>query len=388
MKNDFLTSFFDEINKNIFENLESNSLSLYTGLSGQILFYSIYLKKNRLEANLLNFRKMIEKLFFALNNQQYNLFFCDGLVGVTFLIRHLEEEGLLEDYDYSDFLKEVDSLFLSNLKKEAVDLNKIDFLHGNLGIANYFLEFNLTQNISEDYNVYFETTTLIIENHLSRIQLNENNVELINFGLSHGLSSYLVYFTKLFKLTNENRYKQNILNIIEVYKYFFNTNKQSCFPSQGFSRGNSNYEVSLGWCYGDQTISYCIYKAGEVLGLKKIVDFSIEIVQHWSKKNSIELAITNPFYDNMFCHGLSGVAYLNKKWYQILKKESLINNYTLFMEEIVKSEKLFHKYDNMSSGYKENFCLLDGSCGLGMVIIDSLEDANLENNWDRFFLLN
>lgn len=388
MKTDFLSNFFDVINKKIFKNLENTPVSLYTGIGGQILFYSIYLKKYGSDDDLNNFRKMIENLFFGLNEQQYNFFFCDGLVGVAFLIRHLEEEGLLKDFDYSDFLNDVDNFFYSILQKEVQKMNEIDFLHGNLGIANYFLEFELIKDISKNHSAYFDKTTLVIESHLSRIKLNENNDELINFGLSHGLSSYLVFFSKLFKLTNENRYKENIFKIIEVYKYFYNRNEQSSFPSQGYTRNNSNYEVSLGWCYGDQTISYCIYKAGNLLKEDKIIDFSLEIVEHWSKKNSIHSAITNPFYDNMFCHGLSGVAYLNKKWYQISKKEDLIENHKFFINEIYKSERLFQKYDSIDSNYKENLGLLDGSCGLGLVIIDSLEDINSKNKWDRFFLLN
>lgn len=388
MKEEFLSDFFEKINKNIFDNIDDKQISLFTGLSGQILYYSMYFKKYGTEKDRFNYRKIIEKLFIAINNQHYNHFYCDGLVGVAFLIRYLEEEKLLLEYDYLDFLKEVESFFITILKNNIDDLNKIDFLHGNLGIANYFLEFNLIPDISVNHTIYYDKTTKVIENHLSRIELNEKNVELINFGLSHGLSSYLVYFSKLFKLSKDNRYKENILKIIDVYQYFFNKNEQSCFPSQGYTRTNSNYEVSLGWCYGDQTISFCIYKAGELLNDKKIIDFSIEIVNHWSKKNTIKLALTNPLYDNMFCHGLASVSYINKKWYQILKEERLMNNHKLFINKIITSDRLFLKYDNMGFGYIENYNLLDGSCGLGLVIIDSLEDINLKNNWDKFFLLN
>lgn len=387
MIDDFYIDFFKKVNKNILSKNDNKPIALYTGLAGQLLYYSTYSKHFTDETGRQEFRALVETFFDSLNTQNYDSSFCSGLSGVAFLLRHLDRQQMLEGYDYAEFLEQVDQHLLEITQKEVNDLDEVDFLHGFLGIANYLMEFRQLSTVS-DQPVPFGNITKAISEHLDRIDLSDKNTELINFGLSHGLASYIQYFIKLYKHTNALECKIYIGKIVAIYRYFFNEAEQSCFPSQGYTRQDSNYNVNLGWCYGDQTISYSLYKAGELLNDEQLKEFSILVLNHWIMKNSADSAFISPLYDSMFCHGLAGVAHMCKKWYIITGNEALHQNYHYFINKIKESKMLFSKFDNLKDGYAENFWLLDGSCGLGLVLLDSLQEIEKENDWDYFFLLN
>lgn len=387
MTGDFYSNFFEKVNSSILEHPQGKPLALYTGLAGQVLYYSEYLKKFDNHDNRSNFKYLVETLFEALNTQNYDSSFCSGLSGISFLMRHLAAQDLLEGFDYEEFLEQVDIYFVETISKEVDSVDQIDFLHGYLGIANYLLEF--ATNIKIVTNIaHYEVITSQIISHLEKVRLDEDNTELINFGLSHGLASYIEYFIKLFRQTGFPQIRDYLRKIVTIYRYFYREDTQSCFPSQGYSIHNANYDVNLGWCYGDQTISYCLYKAGLFLEDNDIIDFSKNIVKKWILKNSVSSAFINPVYDNMFCHGLAGIAYVSKKWFVITGEEKLMENYKIFMNKIFSSEQLYSKFDNLTEVYAENFWLLDGSSGLGLVLLDSIEDNQSGASWDNFFLLN
>ncbi|QHC84741.1 hypothetical protein AS589_08060 [Empedobacter brevis] len=378
-----------EIEQAIYSNLENDNklgISVMTGLGGIAVFYAQLLKisPNNIEYKI-RYNHIIEKLFNKLNSEDFNLFYCDGLCGLATTLRLLEQNNLLEDYDLKDFFSETEAIFSNHLNRDIEDIEQIDFLHGNLGIINYFLNFS-TSNIQVDSI----KTIGFIDEYISSIELTNDNDKLINFGISHGMAGYLIILSKLYDLTENYLYKKIIDNIILIYLHFENMKEydKSIFPTMAFTTLNNKQQTNLGWCYGDQTISYAINRASRSFNndflMKKSLDYSL----YWSKKETCEKALRMP-YDYMFCHGVSSVTYLNKKFFELTNKEVFKDNYNSFLKNILmhKDDGIggYQRFSNVSKGYVNSLSVLDGIAGIGILLIDSyLENDKLI---DQIFLL-
>lgn len=91
----------------------------------------------------------------------------------------------------------------------------------------------------------------------------------------------------------------------------------------------------------------------------------------------------------MFCHGVSSVAYLNKKFYSLTKKNEYKSNYNKFLSEILTYDDSgyggYKRYDSPHYGYINSLSTLEGVTGVGIFLIDScLESDDLI---DKIFLL-
>lgn len=388
MKNIILKKIF-EIERGIYSNLENDNklgISVMTGLGGISMFYAQLLK---VEPNNLDYRmkfnNVIEKLFSKYEEEDFNLFYCDGLCGLVTALRLLEQNNLLEEYDLKDFFLEAETIFSEQLNKDIDNIEQIDFLHGNLGIINYFLNFS-NSNIQIDCI----KTVSFIDEYISSIELTNDNEKLINFGISHGMAGYLIILSKLYDLEENYLYKKIIDKIIAIYLHFEDVEKhdKSIFPTMAFTTLNNKQQTNLGWCYGDQTISYAINRVSKSFNNSFLMKKSLEYSLHWSKKNTCEKALRIP-YDYMFCHGVSSVTYLNKKIFELTNQKIFKHNYNSFLKNILmyKDEGVggYQRFSNVSKGYVNSLSVLDGVAGIGILLIDSyLENDNLI---DQIFLL-
>ncbi|MDR2206064.1 MAG: hypothetical protein LBE36_07905 [Flavobacteriaceae bacterium] len=361
---------------------ENLTVSLMTGLGGILLFYAklleIFPENEKYQKNI---NKIIDNLFFKLNSSQYNLFYCEGITGVSFVLYLLKKHPVFEKIETQSFHKDIDSLLYSHLKQDVLEIEQADFLHGNLGIINYFINFNKYRLLEKS-----KKTIDLIEKYVSSIELTPDNSVLINFGLSHGLASYLMILSKLFDFTQNSYYKSLIEKILNIYLYFEELNSENCvFPNMLYNENDIRTKINLGWCYGDQTISYAIYRSSISIGDKLWIDKSIIYAEKWAERNTIEKALLTP-YDYMFCHGVASVAYLNKKWYNITDNVIFLNNYNFFLSKIDEHGYVGYKrFNEPIKDYDMCISLLDGIAGIGLLFIDDF--LQHDNTIDKIFLL-
>ena len=162
-------------------------------------------------------------------------------------------------------------------------------------------------------------------------------------------------------------------------------------PSIVYDESDINYQVPLGWCYGDQTGSIALYSAGKVLQNEKLMEQAIAIAVKTTERDTVVKASRSELTDAGLCHGMAGVAFLHKTWYQITGDERFYDQYNYFKNQVLKrgnhndSISGFKKYMGEEDGHIDAIGLLDGSCGIGVFLIDSILESNLD--WGELFLL-
>lgn len=398
MRTDLNTRIDRKINEisdfyiNNFNPLES-PLSLFDGLGGIGLFFFEKIN-SRLCTNEDKdfFIKIFDVIYDKLNKENYSLTYCDGLTGIAFFIRlckdYLESEG----YDVNELITDIDEIIFKSVVQSAflLEHDSFDFLHGKLGILHYLITFRVRPCLTEKF---YKTICLNLLENLQKAQRGEAS---FNFGLAHGMCSYINIIIKA------NQYFPDIPDALKLLKFIeeiylcknLDFSKLSLYPSisnkKDFNK-NASFFQPLGWCYGDQTISTSLLKLGICLDSQELIDHSLHMSNHWKQRNTVAKALGNPsYYDFSFCHGVTSVAFFNKRWYDITGDPQFLENYLYFLELITSQVQQdgsiagFRKCTGDDTLYKKDWGLLTGSAGIGLNLI--YQRSNNNNKWLKLFL--
>lgn len=400
------------IEKELRLNAPENKLSLFSGLGGYPVFYYLLYELTKEEKYLREIQKYLEKIFEIINNNdEYSFSYCDGLTGIAFMFNFLLKKNILPkqtQIDVKEALSFIDVTLIDYALKNTKDFKDIDFLHGAFGAAYYLNErvLNLSKKDSSKKLISFYeklATITIAEVKKSKNMKNltikeiDDKTHRTNCGLAHGHVSYIIIFIKFLANFPENKLvKEAVKQSTECLMSFMSDDENSfCqFPSIAVNKLTASYNsIPLGWCYGDQTISFALIKASEFLSDKKLAKVSHYLAEKNLSRDSINKIFSIPFYDSGFCHGLSSIAYLHKKWSLISNNEEFKVQYYNFILKLLENG---NQSDKSISGYqkhignnvfKNEVGFLTGSLGIGVVLIDYLLDIN-NTEWDSFFLLN
>lgn len=393
-----------QIEKDLHKNFESeNNISLFTGFGGYPVFYYMLFALTKEKQYLNKFNKCIEKVFEMLNKSEYSLSYCDGLSGISYMLNFMQQRGVIRINSLGEDLKYIDKILLEYSLENTSSIDDIDFLHGTLGVAHY-LNSRLKHNpkISTKTELLFTRIGGIINEDIIKaqsvknIQIYEENLHKTNCGLAHGYVSYLLIFSDYLNNSKQNEYIRNVLsNSVECLLSFESKNDTtaSVFPGIAINNFTADYSTHLGWCYGDQAVSLGLYKTSKVLNDVSLLKKAKNLAYKTLERDSLDkLLLMFKSMDAGFCHGLSSIAYICKKWHDITGDIVFHSRYLKFIEDILnldyKKEGIggFQKY--MGNGaFETRVGLLDGSIGIGLVLIDFLiEDKT--TMWDDLFLLN
>ncbi|MGA9211558.1 lanthionine synthetase LanC family protein [Kaistella sp.] len=390
-----------------------SDLSLFTGVSGvPIFYYMLYQYTN--ESKYLDKIEIILNLIFErLNESDENIpkTYCLGLAGIGYMLNFLEESDELKNIDFTEALEVIDEILLDTIDYflsyiDHIDskdkMEHIDFLHGVSGIAHYFLERNKKEIFSGKITILFEKLSEIVKWDYEKALESINNTEInqnshkINIGLAHGHISFILLFSKFLSLVPDNQIvREGIKTSVKTVLLFRNDDENSfCqFPSIAVNKHTANYNIHLGWCYGDQSVSYGLYKAGKILNDINLIALSEEIALSTIKRKSLQLALLNEENcDAGFCHGTISVAYYHKKWYSITSNVEFLKLYKKFTNDTLlianKGNGLAgYKKKTATGEYQNTLGLLDGIAGIGVFLIDSLLNENISIKWESIFLI-
>lgn len=178
------------------KNEEVNQMGLYSGKSGIILFLSHYLNKypNKTFEDIYEryFDDFIENLT---TEPQTYLSFCSGLAGVFESLRMMNENSLA-DLDFSEIEAAYNNKLWSWVNYNFGNQN-YDFLHGPLGVSIYF--WNNPRYI-ENTLLWLKKTAIKEGDKLKWISsLGQNRPQGYNICLSHGMSSIIVYLSRIYR---------------------------------------------------------------------------------------------------------------------------------------------------------------------------------------------
>jgi lantibiotic biosynthesis protein len=366
---------------------ESNSASLMQGIGGiPILYDNLYCATGD-KVYIEKSNEIVNKIIDLLSSSISSLKYYDGLSGIALLFDYLLQRGY-DSFGLDEIVEDCKNLLYETFLSEIDDL---DFLHGAQGI---FMLFLYQQPGKESDKRTKEMMMRIVETMNEYINNSKKGKDetKINCGMAHGIISYILILSKYLakndcKIVREVLYKLvNLLFETETK----NKSSLSIFPSIIDYAGltsEAEYVVPLGWCYGDNIISIGLLKAGSVLNDDFIIEKANEIAITTTKRNNVKNAI---IYDACFCHGSSSIAHSYNKWYQYTGNLTFKNSYELWIDKTIEMcsfKNAIGGYKQFSGGnnYEKNIGLLDGACGVALVLTDYA--SGKITDWDRFFLL-
>lgn len=399
--NTILKDKIQEIEHAIDLNWKNNSyVSLLTGIGGIPIFYYVLYQIEGEEVYLKKMRGVVENLYEKLDTEEYGLTYSSGLSGVAYMLNYLNERKVIDDI--GDELEFIDESITSFTEKNMKSIDDLDFLHGALGATNYLVE-----RMKKNEKIIASTTDLVIRlcNIINKDIRNAETVrELLeydddthrtNCGLAHGRVSEIIILSKFLEQFPDNMVvRETIRDCVNCLLSFQSEDENTtcAYPSIAVNQKTANYNIHLGWCYGDQVVSLGLYKASKVLNDQEIFSKAKALAYRTLKRNTVKKALLSNFHDSAFCHGASSLAYCNKKWYQITKDSQFKENYEKFIGNIIENGKNdiglagYRKYLG-NNKFENAIGMLDGVAGIGIVLADYFLEEN-QVDWDSFFLLN
>lgn len=375
--------------------------SLYSGDAGIALFYGYMYKTFEEEVYQDKCIEVLEKCITQLEQVNVDATLGNGVAGVGWLIRHLNNLGIVS-HDAGDF-EVYDDVVSSSIGYDLSNKN-YDLMYGLIGKAVYFFETSklmsqkndilsvITQHIQEfseqtDDDVYWQDT-------LGK-QSNKSTMLLYNYGLAHGIPSVISFLSKA------------ILNGIggEAVKTLLRKGVDSLLKRK---RGNdfcafyntslSDSPSRLAWCYGDIGVAISIWYAYRALKLPYLKEEAIAIALN-STKRRIESAYIQ--FDKSLgvieaglCHGTSGLGLMYWRLYKATNvqqfKDAADYWYNLTLQAFTTAptgriQFLKHNSDGEHANtWTEDFGFLSGSTGIGLSLLSRFSHNDLP--WDELLL--
>ena len=375
-----IESFIDEGN---------HGIGLLSGNAGIAIFLFYY-------ADIFNDKiifdkgvKVVEGILDEIKHDQY-VTFSAGIPGVAYMLNLLKRTGIIHteiDQDANEYI--------ATVLKNKMKVSKVyDYLHGILGISLYFIE--KEEFTSRDAEIIcdvidFIDQVSIIDERSGGIKWQcmfnlYDGVENYDLSLAHGSAGIILILCKIYKLNVERRRVE--LLIVKNINYILSNELQdrnchSYFPS-GIKKGivqNSR----LAWCYCDLGIAWALWKAGNVLNNNNWITKAFQVFEYSTKRR---LLAETSIIDAGFCHGISGVSYFFSRIYEETGEQMFKDASNYWLHRLLD----FNIPGGKAAGYKsfylgkwyDNFSLLEGISGIGLVLLSTLEKQQF---WNKLFLL-
>ena len=323
--------------------------------------------------------------------------FCDGLAGSCWGLSHLVKKNKI-DANLDELLCDIEN-HLETTSSHDFQVNYFDFLHGGLGACIYFLD-RLPNKKAELYLI--QTVKLLNEkaNRTSDgawwentyIKLNDDSTSIeCNCGLSHGMPSIIWFLSKCYTCNIEREKCLDLLNDSVnwlIKKKSINNNYKSIYPI-AIGNGLPLLGTRLAWCYGDLGIATTIWQAGIALNNNDWKQEAIDIMLHSAKRRDLK---ENGVLDAGICHGTAGIAHIFNRFYKETGLKEFDEARWYWINETLnmathKDGLAGYKAWQAEKGWQNEYGLLEGVSGIGLVLLGFLTDDVEDLSWDRCLLL-
>jgi hypothetical protein len=211
----------------------------------------------------------------------------------------------------------------------------------------------------------------------------------VNLGLAHGLPSLLLFCVQCCKLdvciTEASRIAWKIVDYL--VRHINPEPRESFFPS--IIRDKTDDRRSrLAWCYGDLGVAFALYRAGRVFRDSKILTLGWDVLVRSTHRCTHAQTQVN---DACLCHGSAGIAHVYHRMWRdtgLAVFQGACDHWIeRTMDYAVHPGGIggFKTYDPLTGGYRSNAGFLEGSIGIGIVLLGYLTG---DLGWDHCILLN
>lgn len=342
------------------------------------------------------------------NNNINDISLFDGLCGIGFAANCMSNNGKY----YQSFLKNLNENILNIADRSVLNLSKLplnetiyDVMYGLTGTANYLLNFRsesrVKNTLSNILRYLVEISQISIDGvpkfsirvdqsqMVSLSKFNDSKMRYVNLGVSHGIPGILLILCKSYKL---GIYVENQLEAIKcLSEYIFNScikNTDTVFwESQKIIGIENNKAVPArdAWCYGTPGVAYSLLIAASILNDERLKNLAIDSMK--TSLNRLREVISPTF-----CHGLSGLCCLSRKFYEYTNDNYFYEMYINLLKNILDLYSDKHPFGFINKELekgeitnKNEIGLLMGSTGVILTILSCY--SPIKTQWDSIFLL-
>lgn len=365
---------------------------LYSEEFGMLLFLLHYSRFSKNEKYILLTEYYTDKLLGLFANGTNLHTFSSGFSGILYLFEFLYENKFL-DIDTSDIQPLLDNYLVSKMRQDIRQQN-YDFMHGALGVGFCFLKRKTKyEYVQELVDFLYCTAEKDCNNRIFKwksIVDIETNIIGYNFSLSHGISSIIIFLSRVIHsgMINEK--------ILEMLSGAVNYILSQQLDFSHFGSYYPNYLLTnslepalksrLAWCYGDLGIAMALWQAGKALEKTEWKEKGFEILLQSTQRRSYESSYV---VDHGICHGSSGIAMIFRKMYIETNRNEFKDAISYWLSQTLN----LANFEDGLAGYKTftrggwvcDYSLLTGISGIGLMLISYLE--NDQQTWDELFLM-
>lgn len=375
-------------------NLDNGLMSGHLGVSLFCMYYSQLFNKSEFHTYALDILD-----YCLLNVQEYKApSFCSGLAGLAWTLNHYQNNNWVDSQSYTFNILDK---YLETASFDYLKSGKYDYLHGGIGIGLYYLEKDNSHDFFAKSLELIEKCSVSTDSGIYWVKPNSSvttsEQEEINFSLSHGISSIILYLAKIYKSGFcKNESKQLIEKSIDFLMQHKYHDQQKCvYPSHllfntSSLEYSSGFQSRLAWCYGDLGLAASLLQIGNILDSSQIYDLGNEIGIHTLSRQSFA---DTGIVDAGICHGYFGIALVYQELFELTSNSKFSVASDIWFEKGLddldqNSIKKF-KYKR-GKDWIETDDLLLGTSGIGLSIINRLYQTELSNdnsNWKTLLMM-
>ena len=356
---------------------------LLGGDLGDILFLYNYSKINNNYETVAD--NSLGKMLMSLSRQLVVATYCNGLAGLGIGLLTLQQDGFIDGADSA--LISIDPVISQSLDTFVMK-NNIDFLHGLIGVGFYLLE---RSDSSKEYSmsnlmkiVDYLDVSKITDGVIVKWRYNEVGLSRpFNISLSHGVSSIVVFLSRLLKLgllcdNYHSRVKQMLEGAVRyLLSNRVDVHELGCwFAASSIECDGRPHRSRLAWCYGDLGVATALLEAGNALNDSSVRDFAIQVLLYSAKRRDIKANYVNDF---CVCHGSVGIAQIFRSHGVALDSPELLDAADYWekdtLSRMVMNSQNRHTllyYDPENGGFRECGGILNGIAGAGLYHLNKL----------------
>lgn len=367
--------------------------NLMGGALGNALFLYQYFKYFEDEKYLDKSFEIIDSVMQKLDHHNYEskYSFGSGMAGLGWMLYHIKNDAII-DIGENGFFAEL-NIALFNKMKYYLMVDNFDFLYGAAGICWFFIKTNQKGDNNWAIQYFLEVLYTKVKKcdnyHYWLFRKNEETqLDKINLGLAHGIPAIIIILSEIAKI---EELKQEAINLLRPTINLIVSAIQDCKTSGsyfGYSAEIINNKLitdkersRLAWCYGDLSVAWSLVVGARTVNDPQIQRLAEEIIIFSAARNKPE---DTWVFDHIICHGSSGNALLFKKINEYIKRKEITKAEKHWLN-LCLSTKEFLTYNTQYNKYEENYSLLEGTSGIGLVLLSFLSEKGLP--WDECLLL-
>jgi hypothetical protein len=364
---------------------------LLSGGAGINIFRINYLKRFHSHSEFIDSNFILnplDKFSVFQNTTKLSPNFCGGISGILWYIKYLTESNLL-DINCDEVIMPFKNYLLNRIL-DAIDEDNLDFFYGTCGILMLLMYYNtLTTTEIENVIKKIMSKEIKLKHNISTYFFKfKKDEDTYDIGMAHGLCALICIFSNYLHHSLNPEFVSNALNFIISNKN--KSNEISLFPYSVAKqpKKNSNLNSRLAWCYGDLSIALAFWQAGKAFSNEEWKHEAIDILLHCANRKDLK---ENNVEDAGICHGTAGIAHVFNRFYKETGIKELDEARWYWLEQTLQMAK----FDDGLAGYKawqgklgwqNNYGLLEGIAGIGLVLLGFLTDDIVDLDWDHCLL--